>query len=133
MIFNGNDIKKLIEEEEIIENNDNNYINSGSCDISMSSNILKIKKTFKTIDLSNPEEVDNMYEKIEIKDTYSFKPHECIFVVLNEKIKMPKNIVAHIRPRTSLSRLGIIINFQHINAGYEGVLNLSMINLSPNT
>lgn len=133
MIFNGNDIKKLIEEKQIIENGDINYIASGSCDLSMSSNILKIKKTFKTIDLSKPEEVDNMYEKFEIKESYNLKPHECIFVVLNEKIKMPNNIVAHIRPRTSLSRLGIVINFQHINAGYEGILNLSMINLSPNT
>lgn len=133
MIFNGNDIKKLIEEKNIIENSDINYIGSSSCDISMGSSFLKIKKTFKTIDLSKPEEVENMYEKVEIKDSYNLKPHECIFVVLNEKIKMPRNIVAHIRPRTSLSRLGIIINFQHINAGYEGILNLSMINLSPNT
>ncbi len=111
MIFNGNDIKKLIEEENVIENYDEDYIGSSSCDISMSSDILKIKKTFKTIDLSEPEKVENMYEKI----------------------RLPKNIIAHIRPRTSLSRLGIIINFQHINAGYEGVLNIAMYNLSPNT
>ncbi|MCI8309157.1 MAG: dCTP deaminase [Clostridia bacterium] len=133
MIFNGNDIKKLIKEKNVIENCDMNYISSGSCDISMSSNILKIKKTFKTIDLSEPEKVENMYEKIHIKDSYNFKSNECIFVILNEKIKLPKNIIAHIRPRTSLSRLGIVINFQHINAGYEGVLNIAMYNLSPNT
>lgn len=133
MIFNGNDIKKLIEEEKIIENYNSEFISSASCDISMSSNILKIKKTFRPIDLSEPEAIDNMYEQIEIKDSYNFKPNECIFVILNEKIKMPPNIVAHIRPRTSLSRLGIIINFQHINAGYEGVLNIAMYNLSPNT
>lgn len=133
MIFNGNDIKKLIEEEKIIENCDEKYIGSSSCDISMSSSILKIKKTFKPIDLSEPEKVESMYEKIEIKDSYNFKPNECIFIILNEKIKIPRNVVAHIRPRTSLSRLGIVINFQHINAGYEGVLNLAMYNLSPNT
>ncbi len=133
MVFNGNDIKKLIEEENVIQNYNRDYIGSSSCDISMSSNILKIKKTFKAIDLSEPEKVENMYEKIQIKDFYNFKPNECIFVILNEKIKLPKNIIAHIRPRTSLSRLGIIINFQHINAGYEGVLNIAMYNLSPNT
>ena len=133
MVFNGNDIKKLIEEENIIKNYDENFIGSSSCDISMSSTLFKIVKTFKPIDLSNPEAIDNMYEKVEIKDEYIFKPQECIFVALNEKIKMPKNIVAHIRPRTSLSRLGIIINFQHINAGYEGILNLSMFNSSPNS
>lgn len=133
MIFNGNDIKKLIEEENIIENCNKDYISSGSCDISMSSSILKIKKTFKTIDLTEPEKIENMYEKIEIKDTYNLRPNELIFVVLNEKINLPKNIVAHIRPRTSLSRLGILINMQHINSGYKGILNISMCNLSPNT
>ncbi len=133
MIFNGNDIKKLIEEKNIIENYNTDYISSGSCDISMSSKILKIKKTFKTIDLAEPEKVENMYEQIEIKESYNFKPNEVIFVVLNEKIKLPKNMVAHIRPRTSLSRLGIMINLQHINAGYEGVLNIAMYNFSPNT
>lgn len=133
MVFNGNDIKKLIEEEKIIENCNKEYISSASCDVSMSSSIMKIKKTFKPIDLSQPEKVENMYEKIEIQDSYNFKPNECIFVILNEKITMPKNIIAHIRPRTSLSRLGIIINFQHINSGYEGTLNIAMYNLSPNT
>ena len=133
MVYNGNDIKKLIEEENILDNCNLEYISSGSCDISMSKNILKIKKTFKPIDLSDPEKVENMYEQVEIKDTYNLKPNEIIFVILNEKIKLTKNMVAHIRPRTSLSRLGIMINLQHINAGYEGVLNIAMYNLSPNT
>ena len=133
MVFNGNDIKKLIEEENIIKNYDENFIGSASCDISMSSTIFKIVKTFKPIDLSNPEAIDNMYEKVEIKDEYILKPQEFILVSLNEKIKIPTNIIAHVRPRTSLSRLGLIINFQHINAGYEGILNLSMFNSSPNS
>lgn len=133
MVYNGNDIKKLIEEENILDNCNLEYISSGSCDISMSKNILKIKKTFKPIDLSDPEKVENMYEQVKIKDTYNLKPNEIIFVILNEKIKLTKNMVAHIRPRTSLSRLGIMINLQHINAGYEGVLNIAMYNLSPNT
>jgi len=47
MVLNGNDIKKLIEEEKVIENCNKDYIGSGSIDISMSSSILKIKKTKK--------------------------------------------------------------------------------------
>lgn len=133
MVLNGNDIKKLIEEEKVVQNYNKDYIGSGSIDISMSSSILKIKKTFKAIDLSESEKIDSMYEEIDIKESYNFRPNECIFVILNEKVKLPKNIIAHIRPRTSLSRLGIIINLQHINAGYEGTLNIAMYNLSPNT
>lgn len=133
MILNGNDIKKLIKEKNIVENVSEEYISSGSIDITMSSKILKIKKKTKAIDLTKAESVDEIYEQVEIEDEYNFKPNEVILVALNEKINLPKDIVAHIRPRTSLSRLGIFLNIQHINSGYQGVLNIAISNLSPNT
>ena len=133
MILNGNDIKKLIEEKNVIENYNIENIQSASYDISISSQILKIKKSFKVIDLSNSEQVEKMYEKIDISDGYNLKSGECILLILNEKINMPENMVAHIRPRTSLSRLGLYINFQHINSGYKGILNIAVYNMSPNT
>lgn len=135
MILNGNDIKKLINENSLIENYNKNelYIGSSSVDLSISDKILKIKKTFKTIDLSDPSISENMYEELDIKESYNLKPKECIFVILNEKINMPENMIAHIRPRTSLSRLGLYINLQHINSGYSGTLNLELYNMSPHT
>ncbi len=55
-------------------------------------------------------------------------------MVLNgEKINMPNDLCGHIRPRTSFSRLGICINQQHINAGYQGVLSILVSNFSPNS
>lgn len=133
MIFNGNDIKKIINEKNVIENYQEENINSASYDISISSKILKIKKTFKVIDLSNSEQVEKMYEEIDISEGYNLKAGECVLLILNEKINMPENMIAHIRPRTSLSRLGLYINFQHINSGYSGRLNIAMYNMSPNT
>ena len=133
MILNGNDIKKLIEEENIIENCKYFNIGSASIDLSISNKILVMKKTFKQIDLSDPNLSDNMYMEIDITNSYSLKPKECIFVILNEKINMPNNLIGHIRPRTSLSRLGLYINMQHINAGYSGTLNIPLYNMSPNT
>ena len=49
MILNGNDIKKLINENSLIENYNKNelYIGSSSVDLSISDKILKIKKTFR--------------------------------------------------------------------------------------
>lgn len=133
MIFNGNDIKKLIEETNLIENGNLENISSGSYDISISSEILRIKKTFKTVDLTNAEQLENMYEKVDISNGYNLKAGESILVSLNEKINMPNNMVGHIRPRTSISRLGIYVTMQHINAGYVGVLSLMICNMSPNT
>ena len=133
MVLNGNDIRKLIEEKRIVENADENYISSGSIDVSMSSKILKIKRNKKCIDLRDSDSINDMYEEIEIKDGYKLKPNEVIFAILNEKINMPKDLIGHIRPRTSLTRLGLILNTQHINAGYKGVLNIAISNSSPNT
>lgn len=57
MIYNGNYIKKLIKEKNIIENYNKDNIGSASYDISISSKILKINRTHKVIDLSNSEQV----------------------------------------------------------------------------
>lgn len=133
MVLNGNDIKKLVEEKKLIEPFSPENISSGSYDISVSSTILKIKKSFKVIDLDNAEQISKMYEEVDIKNGYCLKPNETILCGLNEKISLPENIVAHIRPRTSLSRLGLYINLQHIQAGYSGVLNIAIHNMSCNS
>ena len=133
MVLNGNDIEKLAKEKNVIENYHQENIRSASYDISISSKILKMKKTFKVVDLSNAEQVEKTYEEMDISDGYFLKPGECILAILNERINIPENMIAHIRPRTSFSRLGIYINFQHINAGYCGRLNIAIYNMSPNT
>lgn len=133
MILNGNDIKRLVEEKNLINPFNVSYVNSGSYDISASSTILKIKKSFKVINLDNTEQISKMYEEVDIKNGYCLKPNETILCALNEKISLPENIVAHIRPRTSLSRLGLYINLQHVQAGYSGVLNIVIHNTSCNS
>jgi len=132
MILNGNDIKKLVEEKKLIENFNPSNFSSGSYDLSLSTKILKIKKTFKTVELSDANQIENMYEEIDISNGYTLKHGECIFAALKEKINLPKDLVAHVRPRTSLSRLGLNINMQHINSGYSGILNIAIYNMSPN-
>ena len=132
MILNGNDIKKLVEEKNLIENFKNENVSSGSYDISIGNKILRIKKTFKPIDLENVTQIDNLYEEYDISSQYVLKHGEYILVSLNETMNLPENIVAHIRPRTSISRLGLYINLQHINAGYSGKLNIALYNMSPN-
>ena len=66
MVLNGNDIRKLVEEKNLIEPFTDSNVNSGSYDVSISSSILKIKKTFKVIDLDNQEQISKMYEEVDI-------------------------------------------------------------------
>lgn len=133
MVLNGNDIRKLVEEKNLIEPFYDSNVNSGSYDVSISSSILKFKKTFKVIDLDNQEQISKMYEEVDISNGYNLRPGECILCALNEKISLPNNLIGHIRPRTSISRLGLSINLQHMQAGYSGVLNIALYNMSCNT
>jgi len=132
MILNGNDIKKLIDEVKILENYDIKNINSSSCDVSISDTILTLKSSGDIVDLSNFNDVEDMYMQIDISNGYILKSNDCVLVSLKEHINLPNNLCANIRPRTSFSRLGLVINFQHINAGYKGILNILLHNSSPN-
>lgn len=134
MILSGNDIKKYIKEKNILENYDLDNIHSSSYDFSLANTIIKFQKTNSVISLANVEQINNLYEIKNIKEKgYHLKANECILISLKEIIHLPNHLCAHIRPRTSISRLGLYVNFQHINPGYKGTLSLPIYNFSPNT
>ncbi len=133
MIINGQKIKTLITEIHLIENYNFDNISSVSYDVTASNELLAFHKTNKVIELTDKESIEKMYQAVDFTDGYTLKPQQSVLVVLNEKINMPQNMSAHIRPRTSLTRLGIISNIQHINAGYSGILNYLLYNSSPNS
>ena len=51
-----------------------------------------------------------------------------IFVNIKEKITLPENLTAHIRPRTRFTRLGLLVSDQHCNSTYSGNLKLGIFN-----
>lgn len=133
MIINGQKIKALINGIHLIENYNLDNISSVSYDVTASNELLTFYKTNKVIELTDKESIEKMYRAVDFTDGYTLKPQQSVLVVLNEKINMPYNMSAHIRPRTSLTRLGIISNIQHINAGYSGILSYLLYNSSPNS
>ncbi len=133
MTINGDKIKKLITEQHLIENYNFDNVSSVSYDLTASNQLLEFNPLNKTIELDDKETIEKMYKLIDFTNGYTLKPNKSILVVLNEKINMPNNMSAHIRPRTSLTRLGLVTNIQHINAGYSGVLNYLLYNSSPNS
>ena len=133
MILNGNTIKKLIKENQLIENADANNVHSSSYDVTVGEYVIKFKKSKKAISLNDKEAIEEMYEKINIKDGYKFKPGECLLVSLEEQFNIPANVSASIRGRTSFNRLGLMTTIQHLNPGYKGKLNITVTNCSENT
>lgn len=100
----------------------------------MSGNIAILKQNGILVDPSVDFNLNDIYEIIEIhEDGYLFSPGEYLLVELAEKLNIPKNLVAHIRPRTRFTRAGILIADQHCNPTYEGRLFIGLHNVGPNT
>ena len=110
-------------------------LQGASYDISMSDTVHVFKDAVQTIYLTDQASIDSIYCQVKIKEYEPFvlKPNEYVLVTLKEHLSIPHNMIAHIRPRTKFTRLGIIITDQHCNPGYQGVLQVGIRNVSPNS
>ncbi len=133
MVLGYNSIKKLLAKNILIENANNQNINSSSYDVTVDKYILKFKKNKKPISFIDAQELNNMYEEINITEGYEIKPGETILVVLEDVFNIPNNICGSIRGRTSLNRLGLTVATQHLHPGFKGQLNITVTNSSPNS
>ena len=133
MILTGQKIEELMKKNKLIKKGNLENIHSSSDDLTTSKYILRFKNENKAIELMNAKKINNMYEQVKITDGYHLKPGECILIPLEDEFNMPDNICGSIRGRTSFNRLGIFTTIQHINPGYKGKINITIVNNSPNT
>lgn len=133
MILPGQKIEELMKKNKLIKKGNLENIHSSSYDLTTSKYILRFKNENKVIELTNQKKINNMYEQVNISDGYHLKPGECILIPLEDYFNMPDDICGSIRGRTTYNRLGIFTTVQHINPGYKGKLNITIINNSPNT
>lgn len=124
-VYSGRTVKPLI------ENYKKDNLQSASYDITMTNMIRKFKDEFKTIELNVKDSVDNAFEEISISCGYNLRSKEYIIVQINEIVNMPDDLTAHIRPRTTFTKLGLILSCQHINPSYNGQLQLGLYNATP--
>ena len=136
MILSDKEIRKYIQitNTPMIDPFSEDHLQAASYDISMSGRISVLKRIGRMIDPADGRDLNEMYENIKIgSDGYMFSPGEYLLAELAEKVKIPSNLVAHIRPRTRFTRAGILIADQHCNPTYEGRLYIGMCNAGPNT
>ena len=133
MILSYKTLRKLLTKNKLIKNFSYQNLHSSSYDVTTDKFILKFKDEEKSISLIDAQELDNLFEVINISEGYKLKPGECIIVVLEDEFNLPNNICGQIRGRTSFNRLGITLPTQHLNPGFMGKLNLTIINNSPIT
>ena len=133
MVLSYATIKKYLSKNILIENANNQNIHASSYDVTLDKYILTFKKQKGSISLIDGQDLNNMYEEVNISEGYTLKPGETILVVLEDSFNIPDNICGEIRGRTSFNRLGITIPVQHLNPGFKGKLNLTLTNNSTNS
>lgn len=136
MVLSDKEIRKynIPPNSPLIEPFSEEHLQAASYDVSMSGNISVLKRIGRIIDPADDQVLDDMYEKIKIgAEGYLFSPGEYLLVELAESVKIPENLIAHIRPRTRFTRVGVLVADQHCNPTYEGQLYIGLRNAGPNT
>ena len=136
MILSDKDIRKYIQDTNIplIEPFSDYHLQAASYDVSMSGNISILKRLGKLIDPADEFDLGDTFENVRIgANGYLFSPGEYLLAELTEKVKIPNNLIAHIRPRTRFTRAGILVADQHCNPTYEGRLHIGLYNIGLNT
>lgn len=64
-------------------------------------------------------------------DPFILKPGGYYLCTTQERVNMPRDLVAFILPRSTLFRCGVSLHTAVVDPGYEGVLTLGMKNEAP--
>lgn len=134
MILSDKEIREMCltdSDEKLINPFFEESLQSESYDLTIGDTVYVTKKETGCIDITNQQALDDMYKEIPLmREGYVLSPHEYIFVNVKEKITLPENLTAHIRPRTRFTRLGLLVSDQHCNSTYSGNLKLGVFNAS---
>ena len=136
MILTDKEIRKLCIDTKFQRNSESlispfseTALQSESYDLAIGNMVAVLKKEVKCISLYDQNDIDSMYEERELPISgNTITPKEYLLVSLSEKINLPDNITAHIRPRTKFTRLGLLVSDQHCNSTYTGNLKIGLFN-----
>lgn len=132
MILADTEIRKLVKEKAMIVPFDEKKLQAVSYDISSSDIVMAYQSLDKAVDLRNKKQMELVTRKIDITKGYHIKPNEYLLVKTKEKFFIPANMTAHVRPRTTFTRFGLVVSDQHMNPNFKGYLYLGLYNATPN-
>lgn len=113
-------ILDLISKHQLITNMVDQNVQVSPNGVELTLQKLYSFKEAGTIDFSNRERHIPNYEEVPLRQgQYNLQPGTCL-VTYNEIVRIPTNIIAIGRPRSSLLRSGVSIESAVWDAGYEG-------------
>ena len=132
MVLSDGMIRTLAINQRMLVPFEENRLQAVSYDISSGKVAVVYRNIDQSIDLRNKDLVQFVTRDIDISNGYHIKPNEYILIKTKERFAIPSNITAHIRPRTTFTKLGLTVSCQHMNPNFQGYLYLGLYNATPN-
>lgn len=133
MILSDQDILKAIQDGDInISPFKQEFIQPASIDLTLSSTI-RIFNPKKTEYIDVKDSIDSSKEiELEQNGTFLLLPEDFILAATVENITLPNHLAARVEGRSSLGRLGLMIQASagHIAPGFSGSITLEIKNIS---
>lgn len=134
MILTDLEIREKVKEINLIESFKEENLQSESYDLRLGDEISILDRTPRVISVKNDKDLETLYKTKKLGENgYFLIPGEYVLVKIKEKINLPDNLNAHIRPRTRFTRLGLIVSDQHCNSTYCGNLQIGIFNATNST
>lgn len=130
MILSSQKIKNLITNDanSLINGYKESNLQAASYDITSDNIVVSFSSLPAVLSLNENINIEEFYNKANIDNGYKMMPGEYVLIKVKESFNLPRNVVAHIRPRTTYTRLGLLLCDQHINPTFQGTLYLGMFN-----
>lgn len=134
MVLSDSAIRKLVCDKQLLQPFEEAKLQGVSYDISTGNVVRVYQRLNQPIDLSDRQQMGRVTQEISISTSkkYHIKPGEYVLVKTKERFQIPSNLTAHVRPRTTLTRMGLLLSDQHMNPNFRGYLFLGLLNATPN-
>lgn len=132
MILSDNDIEKRLKEGSlVITPLDIDQVDSCAVDLKLGFEFRVFKHTLKThIDPFIKEDINDYTELVKPNKSFILHPGEFVLASTREWVELPKDLAGKIDGRSSLGRLGIIIQTAGvIDPGFRGNITLEVGNI----
>jgi len=132
MILSSEEIKERILKERLIENfiDLETQLQPASFDLTLDE--IHLLTSSASIDFSNKERKLPNYKKIEFNDDWIELGRGIYLISFNEIVNIPSDLIAFVRPRSTLVRSGATIFSSLWDPGYSGKSNCLLVVLNEN-
>lgn len=105
------------------------FVQPSSIDLRLGFTAYRYNMHSYVVGESIPEE-QVVRQRLKEEEGLVLKPGDVVHVSLYESLNLPENMMGIIFPRSSVTRLGLVISPVYVNPGYKGKIPLSLFNAS---